>query len=521
MRTTLLRLPTTELGARIGRMVLLLILLGVGLTAALHSFVRPFWYDEICTVILCRLPNATQIWKALEDVADVNPPLYHLIARLTRQIIPDDHLGYRLPSIIGLLGTVFCMYHILSRRVNHLSALVGATFILCTPLATYASEARPYALMVGFVSIAILAWQRIDDSRLYCLLLAIALAAAVSVHYYAIFVWPAFFLAETTVWLFGRRLRIGAWAALFVGAAPLLVFASLILRLRQYGQNFWAPASYSQVLWADNWLFNFGGNWGLSIMAGVTAMFAYFSFRKKEVSGAAERRKIEDTALPLEESVLALMLLSLPLIAVAAAKISHGGMNYRYMMPSVLGGALAVGYLASKVSGVVNGLLLMVICMNYGLSSASDVKKLLKGSLLEPRTAVTRDIRGILAEFHGSDLPIVISSGLQYLPLVYYTPATLNQRLYAVTDVRAAINFAGTDSVDLALLALRRYFPLQIEDYGDFASRHREFLLVSENGGRFDWWPARLSHDGHALRLLAQVGDSQVFKVTLEPMTVH
>jgi hypothetical protein len=525
MRKSLLRLFNTEVGLRRSSVILLLILVGVGLSAALHSFVKPFWSDEIFTVMVCRLPNASQIWKALDDVVDTNPPIYHLVCRLTRQIAWDDHLGYRLPSIIGLLGTIFFLYHILSRRVDHLSALVGATFVLCTQLAVYASEARPYALMVGCISGAIFAWQRIDDSRLYYLLFGFTLAAAASVHYYAILVWPAFVIAETTVWLFGRRFRIGAWAALFVGATPLLFFAELILRLRQYGQNFWAPASFSQVLWADSWLFNFGSNllggavatWGLTIMVAVTAMFVYFNFGKRAISGSSGRRKISDIVLPLEECVLVLMLLLLPLIEVAAAKVSHGGMMYRYMMPTVLGGALAVGYLASRVPRAVNGLLLMVICMNYGLSSAGDVKKLLTGSLLEPRVAAAEEVKAILTELHGSDLPIVISSGLQYLPLAYYTPADSSRRLYALTDVRSALAFTGTDSADLALLALRRYYPLQIEEYNDFAARHREFLLVSENKGRFDWWPARLSHDGHTLRLLTQVGDSQVFKVTLRP----
>src|ERR1039457_1762228 len=146
MRTTLLRLTTsTEFGARRSVVVLVLILLAVGLCSALHAVAKPFWYDEICTVILCRLQSALEIWKALNNAADTNPPVFYLVARLTRRLVSDDHLGYRLPSILGLLGTIFCIYVILSRRVTHLSALVGATFVLCTPLADYAYEARPYA----------------------------------------------------------------------------------------------------------------------------------------------------------------------------------------------------------------------------------------------------------------------------------------------------------------------------------------------------------------------------------------
>ena len=107
------------------------------------------------------------------------------------QLVSDDHLGYRLPSILGLLLTVSCVYFTLSKRLTRLSALVGATFLLCTELAVYSYEARPYALMIGCISAAILAWQRIDDSRLYSAVLAVSLAAALSLHYYASLFGPA------------------------------------------------------------------------------------------------------------------------------------------------------------------------------------------------------------------------------------------------------------------------------------------------------------------------------------------
>jgi hypothetical protein len=104
MSTNLLRLDNgAEFGRRRGIAVLLLILLAAGLCSALHAVAKPFWYDEICTVILCRLPSAPEIWKALDNAADTNPPVFYLAARLSRQLVSDEHLGYRFPSIVGLL----------------------------------------------------------------------------------------------------------------------------------------------------------------------------------------------------------------------------------------------------------------------------------------------------------------------------------------------------------------------------------------------------------------------------------
>jgi hypothetical protein len=437
---------------------------------------------------------------------------------LTRRLVLDDHLGYRLPSILGLLGTVFCIYVILSKRINHLSALLGATFVLCTQLADYAYEARPYALVIGCISGAILAWQRIDDSRLYSVIVALTLAAAVSLHYYAILVWPAFLMGETSVWIFQRRFRIGAWTALVAGALPLLFFAPLLLKLRQYyGQNFWAKPSIKEAFLAHDWLFTFGGHWGVLFAAGVTVIVLYVSITRTGQSDGSGNRQVEVGAFPIEEQALTLMLLWLPVIAVAAAKVSHGGMTERYMLPTVLGGALALGYVIDKMPSAGRLLLLILLLINYAFSSVSVARNLIKGSLLETRTAATREVAmvGQLAE---SALPIVISDELRYLPMAYYTPADSNGRLYAIADPQAAVMSADSksDSVDLALLVLRLYFPLQVEDYIGFVSRHREFLLVL-GGGRFDWWPARLAHDGYTLRLLSAEGGTKVYKVTVTP----
>jgi 4-amino-4-deoxy-L-arabinose transferase-like glycosyltransferase len=510
MRTTLSGLANrTELG-RPSNIGVVLILLAVGLCSVLHSIARPFWYDEICTVILCRLPSASEIWKALANAADTNPPVFYLVSRLARKLVSDDHLGYRLPSILGLLATVFCVYVILSKRVGHLSALVGATFVLSTPLAGYGYEARPYALVLGCISGAILAWQRIDDSRLYAVVVAIALGAAVSLHYYAILVWPALLLAETSVWIFRRRFRISAWAALFVGALPLLLFAPLLLKLRQYyGQGFWAKPSMKQIYLAQAWLFPFGPHSGLFFAAGITAIFLYVSITKTARRGESGHQQVEVNVLPIEEQTLTLMLLWLPVLAVVIAKVSHGGMTERYMLPTILGGAMALGYVMEKTPSAGRMLVLILLLINYASSNIEVVRMVLNGSLLEARASATRELKTIVGQ---SDLPVVISSGLAYLPMAYYTPTDSDGKLFAIADPHEAATYANTDSVDLALLALQRYFPLRVEDYVGFVSRHKEFLLVA--GGSLEWLPACLVHDGYNLKLVS-TGETTVYKVTM------
>jgi hypothetical protein len=93
--------------------------------------------------------------------------------------------------------------------------------------------------------------------------------------------------------------------------------------------------------------------------------------------------------------------------------------------------------------------------------------------------------------------------------------------LYTIADSDAAVRFSANknDSVDRALLVLRQYFPIQVEDYGGFVSRHREFLVVAGSGRGlgegFEWLPVRLALEGNTVRLLSTTAGTEIYKVTM------
>jgi len=501
---------------------LVFVLLAAGFCTVLHDICDPFWFDEVITVIMCRLPNATEIWKALEHAADSNPPFFYLVTRFTLHLVPDEYLGYRLPALIGFLGTVSCVYMILSERVSRLSALVGATFILCTPLAQLACEARPRGVMIACVACAVLAWQRIEDSRLYAVLVALSLGAALSLHYYAVLVWPAFLAAEASVWMIQRRFRVSAWASIAAGALPLLPFFRLLSAMREYyGKHFWAQPSLTNMVFAHDYLFKLSGNWGLPLAVVITVAILRFSIGKKVTPGRPLRLVVAEDAFKVEEKVLMLMLLCLPEFATVIAKVGHLGMTAPYMLPGVVGAAMAVGYLTSKVSRPAAGLLLALFLMTYALSSSAVVVRALKGNLLEKRNAASLETQALVAEIGQTELPIVISNGMRYLPMAIYASGDVRRRIYSISDRSASVAYspARSDSVDLELLVLRQYFPMQVDDFDGFASRHREFILVTGGamGGDLEWLPARLVHDGDEVKLLSMAGGSPIYRVTIKP----
>src|SRR5580658_11390599 len=62
-----------------GRYLVLLVLTVVYAAGAmLHARGKPFWYDEIFTVMAASAPSAAATWRAAQQV-DAAPPLTHLL----------------------------------------------------------------------------------------------------------------------------------------------------------------------------------------------------------------------------------------------------------------------------------------------------------------------------------------------------------------------------------------------------------------------------------------------------------
>jgi hypothetical protein len=85
--------------------------------------IKPFFFDELITLVVAAQPNATDIWKSLAQSVDSHPPLFYLLERVTLQLVTNKHIALRLLPIVGFSLTLICIFAYL-RRKN--TALVGS-----------------------------------------------------------------------------------------------------------------------------------------------------------------------------------------------------------------------------------------------------------------------------------------------------------------------------------------------------------------------------------------------------------
>ena len=478
--------------------LVLTILIGYATARSIcQALVRPFWYDEICTVLMVQQEHLSRLWQALVHGADGQPLAFYLLERAAVHIIRNENLAYRGISILGFGVILVCLFIVMRTRKGNAIALVCAAILLSTVLFDSLSvEARPYSLLVACIAFALVCYQRVTARR-WVILLGMSLVLAESFHYFAVFAFLPFFLAETTHYALTRQFRRGVWLALSSGFVPLALFWPILSTMQKnFGAHPWTKPTLEIALNSYSWYFlTFESSPGLRLaaIATVAVLFTMLAtLRKSSWSGPS-------SGAPLHELVLVLGLLSLPLVGFAVAALSHGGMIAKYLVPSLLGFPLAFGFAIPKLPrwgfllpSVAAALLLYVL-----VPQEQQFWSTYNGQFVSP----ARFVEEFVTAGGHSDLPVVISDSHDFMQLQHYSSKSWRQRFVILLDPEQEVAYTGNDSGDRQLALLRQYTSMPIYDFQPFLAEHPSFLLYSSGGGLGrDWWPGRLKKDGFKMQ---------------------
>jgi len=480
------------------------------LRSTFYAVFKPLWFDEILTAIVSRQGSLAGIQAALKQGIDGNPPAFYLAEHWAASLIPNEFIGYRLLSILAFACTLLCVFGFVKTRYGSLVALLSSALLLITPLFTlYAEEARPYSLVVALIALALVCYQR-APRPLWTFGLALSLALAALLHYYALLSFAPFFLAEMAFLYFTRRFRFSVWLALLIPLLPVgLSFPRLMWMKQNWGTHFWYGAALSDVSAAYGDYFRIGSLWGVALF-GITLLMLFVS-----LSPLFSRSDSTEPLLPalLAEHALVTGLIALPLLGFAVAKVSHGPFTERYLLATILGFIFASALPLSKASPAalrtVAALLLFALCSQELGFWKSLKNRQTVATIIAPLVELAK-----VPDY--GDLPIVFSDAGIYVEIWHYAPPELFSRAVALPDPATAVAYTDTDTVDKLVLALRPYAPAGIQHFDDFIGAHPRFLLYS-NGSRADWWPARLAHDGYRVQRLYSRAPNIAYVVDAPP----
>jgi Dolichyl-phosphate-mannose-protein mannosyltransferase len=459
---------------------------------------RPFWYDEVITLIAAKAPDLGTTWKAAV-VTDANPPLPHLLTHLAISWFGLNEITARIPAIAGFWLLCLCLFQFVQRRAGSMYGFCALALPVLTGAYYYSTEARAYGLELGFTGIALVAWQAAAEGRkrrLALPALMVSLAAMLMCQYYAVFAYLPLAGGELARARRTRRVDWGVWIAFVLGGTPIMWRAATILGVVKAFSHTWAPAYLRQgVEFWESGLAPLGPY--LALLVGVLALFEW-----RAHAGPVE----SDLAVPEHEWVAGALFLAIPLSAVIGGLLVTHMFTERYGLIGLVGFCMLTPMLAARAfgrSGTAGVALLAVVL--WGMA----IRLMDSGAVGNPYQAEP------ILQAALERGPVVIPDGQLFLQMWQYAPERLKRRLVFLADMASALKYSGFDTIDGGVQALPASAPsLTVAAYPEFAKPGREFVMY-QNSLRPGWVLARAVADGAKVEIQQVANYRQLVSVRL------
>jgi hypothetical protein len=458
------------------------------------------WDDEFFTLYLSKIPNWSELWRALSTGADQHPPTFYYLTHLIFRFAGASHLTLRSTAIAGFGVSCVCLYEIARRLLGARWAAPAMLAPITAPVLYYATEARGYGLELGFATLSLLMWilATEDVKRAWTVpALAIALCLAVASHYYALlFLLPLMAGEFAKAWM-RRSIDVPVCCAFLAAFIPLLLFAPLILRAKAYAAHFWAVPHWSSML---DWYPNMTGR--MLLLLPVAAGLMFF-LRMDPIEGAQDVTPMR--SLPV---VTVLTVCSLLPVAggIIAQFITHASTE-RYFITALPGVVIIMVWGLKRVfrNDFIGPALVSALCV---ILFVQQWREQSRGHL--DRLRQMRSVATLLRR--AGDAPVVVSEVTVLHQLSFYARRDLVNRLVYTADPHLSVSFIGHDTIDRGMLDLVSWFPLRIVWWRDWWSAHPYSLVYGYVGG---WaWSTFALPDLGTVQLVERDVDHLLFAVT-------
>jgi hypothetical protein len=449
----------------------------------LRALGKPFWYDEILTLLEARQPTLSAAMRALGDV-DWMPPANHLTFYLTDKLAGSGEVAFRIPAMIAFWVFCICLYLFARRRVSIYFALMAMLLPYASAFQSYSYEARGYAFMLGFCGIALVSWQWAAEGimRPWSLVgLALGIAGAISYQYWAVVIYLPLAGAEAYRSVRLRRVDWPVWAALAVGGAPLLASLYLIL----HGVRSWSTYSGMRAQpgdFLDFYTIGLRVYFAFAIPAALLLAAWFVAGGRKEKPEGRRQAAIPD----YEWVAAAILLFVIPLTVVSIAlAVPPHAFSPRYAAPAVAGFAFLGSFLAARLAGKRSsiGLILVLAALAPFLYLMTQPKRF---------ENPFQKVRGLEQRLQSG--PVVVEDLIPYLQLWYYAPDQLKPRLLFLTGRQAGAS-VGAPLGEFSKLGVA------VVRYDDFAIPGTEFLFYGSRKSRLQ---RRIEAGGGTVEIVEQ-----------------
>ena len=487
---------------------------------------KPLWHDELFTYYLAQAPSLTAMWADLRR-HDLNPPLAYLLTRWSFQLFGVNTLATRLPELLFFVVMMLAVFRFTARRMGNLFGLFAVALLLLGKTFELGFEARPYTLLLGFLALALAAWQEAGSAetagrrRVGLVVLFAANAGMLLSHIFSVPAIGTLVVAE--LWRSRQRRKLD-WPVLAALMLPLLIAAIYLPMLRNHGSAIYPEAF--QPTGETIFEFYIGLIERELIALLLTGLLVLLAL------GPAALRGRGDWSFTQPEWVAILGLLSLPLALMLQLMVSHGAFFARYGAAGTIAvvclGAALLGRWTSS-GGALDAraaLLGVVIALAISDHTYDGLGAVFTGKVFRmPRSSepALPVCGACVASAHagpgGTALPLVAASGLTFIELNHNEPLATAERVFYLTDPDAGRRYSHANIFDQTPQLVERFkLPGHAVPYDDFLRTHPQFIVLGKYDWPEDWLLRKLVDDGASVRVLGRTNDEyrdrELYEVT-------
>ena len=469
-----------SLTRRVARVALVVLAASAIAAVLVHRAVaKPFWHDEVYTLLEADLPIVT-LYRACLDGIDLQPPLNAMLTRGVHAIAGAGTVATRVPPMAGFLVAAALVFLIASRRANVWIGVAAALTLCLTPAWQYAVEARGYGLTLGCFAAALYGWSEAAAGRhprRHWTLMALALAAGVWSHYYTVLAFLPIVAGELVRQARARRFDRAPWIALtaaVIGTAPLWPLA--LAASAQRG-TFWTDPSAFQP--AEVYAYVAGGyvpgrpaaNGLLTSPAVRTGALVVLALVLIEIARRMWRRDWP-RRFPAHEIAAGVVCVALPVTALALGRwinafdtryIVFASVALAVVLPLAIWSCLPVHRAGDILAAVV------IAVAVWPVLSAP----------IPRQPHMLRDRFPALVDWLNGPTPIAVTGGVPFLETWYAMPPEARQRVTYLLDPHGEKRDTHSDTVERGYMALARWTPLPVVELRDYVKQHPSFWLYA------------------------------------------
>lgn len=463
---------------------------------------RPLWFDELFTYYIAMSPTFDRFAGSILHT-DLNPPLNYLFVRLSIVLFGDSPFVTRLPAMLGFLVAGLVVFRLVTRRCGGGLGLVALGTLWSLALTAYAVEARPYGLLLGFFSLAMLCWLHAAESSRWTKWhagLAAAIAGMLLSHCFSLIFVAAIGFGELVRAIVSRRIDKWVWAGLL---APLGLLPLYIPLLRTK-HTIVFPIAYKATAMAFP-------NFYIWILLPLLPAIGVLLLLCLAGRGKPPTVRWHDLGSP-HELAFSLAAFLAPMVTIGFCIWSGTPFWARYGIGASLGACLILTAIAAIATGrnsnrtvAAAGLILILFCFTKAGTERlnEDFKNV---------STVYRTIR--------PELPFVAACGQAFLEMDHRESPEFGKRLFYLTDEESDLRYVGSNLFEL-YPTYQRWLPIRaaVSPYHEFVKNNRQFLVLANPDCPVEWLLMKLKDDGAQIRLLQEMKtgyqDHFLYEVTL------